>query len=302
MARLQAFRKKRPDVSGSPPTRLQKLIAQAGLASRREAETWIKEGRVQVNGRLARLGDRAVSDDEVTVDGRPIPEGEKACLALAYHKPVGQITSRSDPQGRPTVFDALPEPPRGRWIAVGRLDFQTSGLLLLTTDGQLANRLMHPGGQVQRRYLARVRGEPSREQLERLVAGVRLEDGVARFEYARAKRGEGRNRWHEVALREGRNREVRRLWRAVGLEVGRLIRIGYGPISLSRDHAAGEARWLSAKEVRALREIRDDARGGETTVRMPTESVRGRAGDHRRLDRGSESRRASAPPRPRSRH
>ena len=237
---------------GDTPQRLQKLIAQAGLASRRQAEAWIEAGRVQVNGKPARLGDRAASDDVVTVDGRPLPEGGGACQVLAYHKPAGQITSRSDERGRPTVFDNLPEPSNGRWIAVGRLDFQTSGLLLLTTDGQLANRLMHPSGQVQRRYLARVRGAPSREQLERLTAGVDLEDGMAKFEYVREKQSKGSNRWCEVALREGRNREVRRMWQAVGLEVSRLIRVGYGPISLAQDHSAGEVRWLSRKEIREL--------------------------------------------------
>ena len=240
---------------GDTPQRLQKLIAQAGLASRRQAEAWIEAGRVQINGRLAKLGDRAISDDVVTVDGRPLPEGEEICQVLAYHKPAGQITSRSDERGRPTVFDNLPELLRGRWVAVGRLDFQTSGLLLLTTDGQLANRLMHPSGQVQRRYLARIRGVPSRKQLERLKAGVELEDGMAKFEYVREKRSKGSHRWYEVALRAGRNREVRRMWQAVGLEVSRLIRIGYGPISLAQDHPAGEARQLFGKDVGLLKEI-----------------------------------------------
>ena len=212
-------------------------------------------GRVRVNGRPAKLGDRAASDDMVTVDGRPLPEDAETCQVLAYHKPAGQITSRSDERGRPTVFDNLPKLSRGRWVAVGRLDFQTSGLLLLTTDGRLANLLMHPSGRMRRRYLARVRGAPSREQLDRLMGGVELEDGMAKFEYVREKRGEGSNRWYEVALREGRNREVRRIWRGVGLEVGRLIRIGYGPVSLARDHPAGEARGLSNKEIEALREV-----------------------------------------------
>ena len=242
-------------MAGDTPQRLQKLIAQAGLASRRQAEAWIEAGRVQVNGKSAKLGDRAASNDVVTVDGRPLPEGAETCQVLAYHKPAGQITSRSDEQDRPTVFDNLPELSHGRWIAVGRLDFQTSGLLLLTTDGQLANRLMHPSGQVQRRYLARVRGTPRQEQLERLTAGVELEDGMAKFEYVREKRGQGSNRWYEVALREGRNRAVRRMWEAVGLDVGRLIRIGYGPISLDRNHPAGEVRWLSGKEIQGLKDI-----------------------------------------------
>ena len=241
------------EVADDTSQRLQKLIAQAGLASRRQAEAWIEAGRVQVNGRPAKLGEKANPDDVVTVDGRPLPEGEQSCQVLAYHKPPGQITSRSDEQGRPTVFENLPELPHGRWITIGRLDFQTSGLLLLTTDGQLANRLMHPSGQVQRRYLVRVCGEPDKEQLKRLTAGVELEDGTAKFEYLRARRGSGINRWYEVALREGRNREVRRIWQAVGCEVSRLTRIGYGPISLARDHPAGEARMLSSREVHALR-------------------------------------------------
>ena len=239
---------------GGAPQRLQKLIAQAGLASRRQAEAWIETGRVQVNGKLAKLGDRAASDDVVTVDGQPLPEGVETCQVLAYHKPVGQITSRSDERGRPTVFDNLPEPSHGRWIAVGRLDFQTSGLLLLTTDGQLANRLMHPSSQIQRRYLARIRGVPSREQLEKLVTGVDLEDGMAQFEYVRERQGKRSNCWYEVALREGRNREVRRMWQAMGLEVSRLIRIGYGPVLLARDHPAEEVFWLSGREIQALKD------------------------------------------------
>ena len=231
--------------------RLQKLIAGAGLASRRAAEAWIEAGRVRVNGEPARLGDRAGPEDAVTVDGRPLPAPAERAV-LAYHKPVGEVSTRADPEGRPTVFAALPEPARGRWIAVGRLDLRTSGLLLATTDGELAHRLMHPRARVQRRYLARVRGRAGAEQLERLRAGVELADGPARFEYVREGRGRGANRWYEVALREGRNREARRLWEAVGLEVGRLIRVGYGPVSLAPDHPAGEARRLPPKQVRAL--------------------------------------------------
>ena len=231
--------------------RLQKLIAAAGLASRRAAEAWIEAGRVRVNGELARLGERAGPEDAVTVDGRPLPAPAER-LVLAYHKPVGEVSTRADPAGRPTVFDALPAAARGRWVAVGRLDIGTSGLLLATTDGELANRLMHPRARVQRRYRVRVHGRADAAQLERLRAGVELADGPAHFEYAREGRGRGANRWYEVALREGRNREVRRLWEAVGLEVSRLIRVGYGPVSLAPDHPAGAARRLPPKEVRAL--------------------------------------------------
>ena len=240
------------EVAGESPQRLQKLIAQTGLASRRTAETWIKQGRVEINGRVARLGERAGPDDVVMVDGQALPAEPRVCQVLAYHKPAGEIASRSDEQGRPTVFDRLPEPGHGRWISVGRLDFQTSGLLLFTTDGQLANRLMHPGSQIQRRYLARVRGRVDAALLARLTAGVELEDGMARFETLHARDETGSNRWYEVTLCEGRNREVRRLWEAVGCEVSRLMRIGYGPISLARDHSAGESRWLDGQEIQAL--------------------------------------------------
>ena len=239
--------------SATAPTRIQKLIAAAGLASRRQAEAWIVAGRVQVNGELACLGDRASTRDVITVDGRPISIAVASPRQVAaYHKPCGQVTTRSDEQGRPTVFSALPPPPHGRWISVGRLDLQTSGLLLLTTDGALANRLMHPSSQIQRRYQVRVRGVANREQLERVTRGVRLDDGRACFEYVRSGQGRGANRWYEVALREGRNREVRRLWQAVGLEVSRLIRIGYGPIELDRAQRVGELRRLSSREIRAL--------------------------------------------------
>ena len=243
------------EAADASPQRLQKLIAQAGLASRRAAEAWIEQGRVELNGRVARLGDRAGRDDVVTVDGQHLPRTPFACQALAYHKPVGEITSRFDPQGRPTVFAHLPKPEHGRWISVGRLDFQTSGLLLLTTDGHLANGLMHPRNRIPRRYLARVRGPVDELLLTRLTTGVELADGMARFETLQARDGTGSNRWSEVTLREGRNREVRRLWETVGCEVSRLMRIGYGPILLARDHPAGESRWLDEREIRALQAV-----------------------------------------------
>ncbi len=233
--------------------RIQKLLASTGLASRRQAEAWIVAGRIRLNGSPARLGDRAAPEDVLTLDGRRLTlEFATGREVVAYHKPCGQVVSRSDEQGRPAVFSALPPPAQGRWISVGRLDLQTSGLLLLTTDGALAHRLMHPGSQILRRYQVRVRGAASREQRDRLCRGVRLDDGMARFEFVRAGRGRGVNRWYEVALREGRNREVRRLWQAVGLEVSRLIRIGYGPVELDRAHRAGELRWLSSREIRTL--------------------------------------------------
>ena len=231
--------------------RLQKLIAQSGLASRHEAEEWIRAGRVAVNGRPAQLGARAGESDAVTVDGTPIAHPAPR-LVVAYHKPVGQVCTRADPQGRPTVFDAVADPDAGRWISVGRLDIDTSGLLLLTTDGALAHRLMHPSRQVERRYQVRVHGAVTEEQLRRLRRGVELADGPARFASVSGGRGRGRNRWYGVTLHEGRQREVRRLFEAVGARVSRLMRTGYGPVELARTQPAGSVRALSATELRAL--------------------------------------------------
>src|SRR4051812_31948049 len=197
-----------PSLRPSPkqPERLQKLLAAAGLGSRREIESWIDAGRVTVAGRVARLGERATAADEIAVDGRPvrISSGGQARVLL-YHKPVGELVTRNDPEGRPTVFSRLPP---GRWVAVGRLDINSAGLLLLTDDGELANRLMHPRYEVEREYLTRVQGAVD---VERLRRGVQLEDGPAAFERIELERGEGTNRWYRVALKEGRNREVRRM-------------------------------------------------------------------------------------------
>ena len=240
--------------------RLQKLLAAAGLGSRRTIEDWIRAGRVTVGGRIARLGDRARSTDEVLLDGRKldleaaeVPSRE----LLLYYKPVGEVTTRRDPERRPTVFDRLPPPRRGRWIAVGRLDVNTSGLLLLTTDGALAARLMHPSAEVEREYRVRVRGRPGPQALRALRAGVELKDGPARFDRIAADPpGEsgtrGSHSSFRVVLHEGRNREVRRLWEAVGYEVSRLLRIRYGPIHLPRDLQPGAARRADAALIARL--------------------------------------------------
>jgi 23S rRNA pseudouridine2605 synthase len=213
--------------------RLQKLLAGGGHGSRRAIEEWIRAGRVTVNGRTAQLGDRAQPGDDVRLDGTPLAtEGAESHAVLLYNKPLGEVTTRSDPQGRPTVFDRLPPVAQGRWIVVGRLDFMTSGLLLFTTDGELAHRLMHPSAQVDREYLVRSRDILSAEQLRLLQSGVMLEDGVAGFDSVSQSRIEGTHAWYRVVLREGRNREVRRLWQAVGSDVSRLLRIRYGPVQL----------------------------------------------------------------------
>jgi 23S rRNA pseudouridine2605 synthase len=229
----------KPPPSPQQPERLQKLLAAAGLGSRREIESWIEAGRVTIAGRVARLGERATAADEVAVDGKRVSLAAGRGRVLLYHKPVGELVTRSDPQGRPTVFSRLPP---GRWVAVGRLDINSSGLLLLTDDGELANRLMHPRYEVEREYLARVQGNVEVEKLRR---GVVLDDGPAAFERIELDRpGEGTNRWYRVSLREGRNREVRRLFEAVGARVSRLQRVRYGPVELPRDLAPGEWREL----------------------------------------------------------
>ena len=241
--------------------RLQKLLAEAGLGSRRTIEEWIRAGRVKVAGRTAKLGDRATAADEVRVDGKRVklssPDGATREVLL-YYKPLGEITSRSDPEGRPTVFERLPPPSRGRWVSVGRLDVNTAGLLLLTTDGALAHRLMHPSSEIQREYLVRLRTKPGPTAIAQLLLGVQLEDGAAsldRIEAASWADGASRGRRQgaapgtgdtfRVVLHEGRNREVRRLWQAVGFEVSRLMRVRYGPIELPSDLKPGGTRRLS---------------------------------------------------------
>jgi 23S rRNA pseudouridine2605 synthase len=230
--------------------RLQKLLAAAGLGSRREIEGWIEAGRIAVSGKVSKLGDRARPSDTVTLDGKTVKLSEaSAARVLLYHKPIGELVTRSDPEGRPTVFSRLPP---GRWVAVGRLDFNTSGLLLLTDSGELANRLMHPRYELEREYAVRVLGQPD---LAKLRAGVALADGQAAFDSIEPAPGRsigGANRWYRVVLREGRNREVRRMFEAVGTRVSRLIRVRYGPIELPPDLDAGKWRELAPGRVSGL--------------------------------------------------
>lgn len=231
--------------------RIQKLLAAAGHGSRRAIEQWLSAGRVKVNGVVAQLGDRAEATDQFELDDKPlrlasIVSLEKPTAAvLLYHKPVGQMTTRHDPQGRPTVFDHLRPAPAGRWVAVGRLDVNTSGLLLFTNDGALAHRLMHPSFEVERRYLARVRGIPAPDLVERLMRGITLDDGPARFEHVEKAGLSAGHAWFQVTLKEGRNREVRRLFEAAGHEVSRLKRLAYGPWELPKDLRPGESRLLT---------------------------------------------------------
>ena len=240
--------------------RLQKLLAAAGHGSRRQIEQWIRAGRVTVDGRLAVLGERAAVDADIRLDGVRLDaaaaRGRRE--VLIYHKPTGEMSTRTDPQGRPTVFDRLPPPREGRWVAIGRLDVNTTGLLLFTTDGALANRLMHPSSEVEREYLVRVRGRPSAAVLTRLGAGVPLEDGIARFDRVEPEAPRDRcavdsaHAWFRVVLHEGRNREVRRLWQAVGFEVSRLSRLRYGSVWLPPDLRPGQWRHLNDVEAAGL--------------------------------------------------
>lgn len=236
--------------------KLQKVLARAGVGSRRQMEKWIEQGRVSVNQKRAKLGDRVDTTQIIRVDGCVVAshDNDESCRVLRYYKPEGEVCTRSDPARRPTVFDHLPRLSQGRWVAVGRLDINTLGLLLFTTDGELANRLMHPSHEVEREYAVRVLGAVDDAMLRRLVAGVRLDDGSARFDSIRDAGGEGANHWYRVTLREGRKREVRNLWEAVGIRVSRLIRVRYGPVSLPRSLRLGKWDELSESNIVALRQ------------------------------------------------
>lgn len=228
------------------------------MGSRRQVEEWIAAGRVLVNGQPAGLGDRIRAGDEVRVDGRVVPMRrllEPEIRVIGYYKPPGVITSRRDPEGRETVFDALPRPRQGRWIAVGRLDLNTLGLMLFTNHGELAHRLMHPSSQVSREYAVRILGDVDAEMLRRLTQGVELEDGPARFDSLSDEGGSGANRWFRVTLHSGRKHEVRRLWESQGVAVSRLIRVRFGPVELPRSRRLGEWWELEPGQVAALLEM-----------------------------------------------
>ena len=252
------------------PERIQKVLARMGLGSRREIESWIKAGRIMVNGKLAKLGDSITTDDRVQLDKKQIKFPRKTDSrpkVITYHKPAGEICTRKDAEGRTTVFSKLPRLKGARWVSIGRLDINTYGLLLFTNDGDLANRLMHPSSNIDREYAVRVVGKVNEDMLKRLQAGVELEDGPARFSDIVDSGGEGANHWYHVTLMEGRNHEVKRLWESQGITVSRLIRVRFGPIILPRNSRTGTIRELDDKELDALYEWLDMKPEGRSITR-----------------------------------
>ncbi|MEX1214901.1 23S rRNA pseudouridine(2605) synthase RluB [Saccharospirillum sp.] len=275
--------------------RIQKVLAKAGKGSRRDMEKAIEEGRVKVNGEAVTLGDRVGLSDTLELDGRPVKvEDIRARRVLVYNKPEGEVCTRRDPDGRPTVFDRLPELPGERWIVVGRLDLNTSGLLVFTNDGELANRLMHPSSQVDREYAVRVLGEVKPEHVQRMHEGVELEDGPARFTDIQEFGGSGANTWFHVVIMEGRNREVRRLWESQDLKVSRLKRVRYGSVFLDSDVRAGTWKELPKSEIDKL------ARLVELEPAPWKSIVQGKNDPNRRKVANQRTRRSVAAPRRKS--
>lgn len=238
--------------------KLQKALARLGLGSRRQMEEVIRGGRVSVNGKIAGIGDRVQQGDEIRVDGRLLrytAENEKRRRVLMYYKPEGEVCSTQDREGRPTVFERLPPLTNDRWVMVGRLDINSTGLLLFTNDGELAHRLMHPSNEIEREYAVRVMGEVTPEIIKNLTTGVMLEDGMAQFDDIRERGGEGINKWYQVKLKEGRNREVRRLFESQGLKVSRLLRTRYGSVNLPRELRTGRFLELDKNDIHALTDL-----------------------------------------------
>ena len=254
-SQVRRLQEQRSDLSGIEPVRLQKALAASGVGSRREMEEWIQNGWVTVNGKVAQLGDKVQPEDQVLVKGSVIKLKwpDRLPRIILYYKQEGEIVSRDDPQGRVSIFDRLPQAASSRWVAIGRLDINTSGLLILTTSGELANRFAHPSFEVEREYAVRVLGELDMDKMRLLTSeGVMLEDGLARVERIHSQGGEGVNKWYNVVLKEGRNREVRRIFEHFGLTVSRLVRTGFGPIGLPNRLKRGQFYELNAAEVASV--------------------------------------------------
>lgn len=270
--------------------KLQKVLARAGFGSRRELEKWIAAGRVSVNGKKATLGDRVGPDDRIHVDGKQISKqhvATKKRRVLIYNKPLGEVTTKSDPEGRATVFDRLPRITGSRWIVVGRLDINTMGLLIFTTDGELANKLMHPSSEIEREYAVRVLGEVTPEMLDRLTNGIELDDGKASFNSVNRTGGEGANQWYHVTLSEGKNREVRRLWESQGVTVSRLMRVRYGPITLPKFVRTGRWEELDEQDMRPLLECVGIAAPKPSTTRSDRREKFKAGGKTKRIDKAN---------------
>lgn len=264
--------------------KLQKVLANAGLGSRRKMETWIEAGRISVNGKVATLGARVESTDEIRCDGHTVSRQaqQSFCRVLMYNKPEGEICSRDDPDGRKTVFERLPRIQNGRWISVGRLDINTSGLLLFTNDGELANRLMHPRHVIEREYAVRIFGEVEESHINALKNGVTLDDGPAKFTKVTRRKSEedSLNQWFDVVLTEGRNREVRRLWESQSLQVSRLVRLRFGDLELTKRLPQGAWVELELSDVNKLRKSVQLPAESESLIKMKQEKL-----DHVRLSR-----------------
>jgi 23S rRNA pseudouridine2605 synthase len=299
---MAAERPRKPDTktpnANAPegPERIQKLLARAGVGSRRDLESWIEAGRLQINGEPVAPGQKATVQYRIELDGKRLDIAAGAQVlrrVLIYNKPEGEVTTRRDPEGRPTVFDRLPRLPDHRWIAIGRLDINTTGLVLFTTDGELANRLMHPSRQVDREYAVRVFGEVDEAMIKRLSEGVLLEDGSARFSDISEAGGKGMNQWYHVTLMEGRNREVRRLWESQGVRVSRLKRVRYGPVFLPSRLVMGKWEELDQKAVDTLsRSV--ELSPVDIPAKTPTEQ---KADDRKRGKQAAPSRRKPGTPR-----
>lgn len=244
----------RPEIAEAPSQKLHKILAQSGLGSRRTMEEWIREGKITVNGAVAGIGTRVKPTDLIRLGRKVIrwPVTNRVPRVLVYHKPEGEIVSHDDPEGRASVFEQLPALRGAKWLAVGRLDFNTSGLLIFTTSGELANRMMHPRFAVEREYAVRIVGELKPAHIERLQKGIELSDGPAACVSVEDEGGEGTNHWYRIVLREGRNRVVRRMFEALGLTVSRLIRVRFGVVALPPRLKRGQVSALPAAEVKQL--------------------------------------------------